>query len=79
MQGLFNTLIKHLDENKIILSTKQLESIGHLNIVKLVDSQLKIIDDHIEKNNELIELLEVCSIEDCSSEKNNKFIEAMED
>ena len=58
-------LIKYLEENKIILETEQFEAIRHLNMDKLIDSQLKIIDNRIEKNNKLIEAMEASSREDC--------------
>lgn len=72
------TLIKYLDENKIILGRQQIDAIRHLNIDKLFDSQRKIIDDRIEEIDNLIEVLESCSMEDCSCENHDKIIEAME-
>ncbi|KAG5411246.1 hypothetical protein IGI04_007565 [Brassica rapa subsp. trilocularis] len=65
VRGLEKNLIKYLEENKIILETEQFEAIRHLNMDKLIDSQLKIIDNRIEKNNKLIEAMEASSREDC--------------
>ena len=79
---MLETLIKCLDENKIVLPIQLLEGILHLNITKLLDYQIKILDGWIEKKNKLIEameaVIEASSMEECSCEKKNKLIEAME-
>ncbi|KAG2283003.1 hypothetical protein Bca4012_051681 [Brassica carinata] len=66
VRGLEKTLIEYLDENKIVLGSEHFEAIRHLNIDRLIESQLKIIDNYIEKNNKLIEAMKTCSGEDCS-------------
>ncbi|CAF2142255.1 unnamed protein product [Brassica napus] len=65
VRGLEKTLIEYLDENKIILDSQHFEAIRHLNIDRLIESQLKIIDNCIEENNKLIEAMKVCPGEDC--------------
>ena len=79
---MLETLIKCLDENKIVLPIQLREGILHLNITKLLDYQIKILDGWIEKKNKLIEaieaVIEASSMEECSCEKKNKLIEAME-
>ncbi|CAN6847431.1 unnamed protein product, partial [Brassica oleracea] len=78
VRGLLENLIKCLDENKIVLRLQVLEGIRHLNIKKLLDYQIKILDDCIENNNKLIEAIEACLRDECSCGKKTKLIEAME-
>ncbi|KAH0899075.1 hypothetical protein HID58_048643 [Brassica napus] len=78
VRDLLENLIKCLDENKIVLRLQVLEGIRHLNIKKLLDYQIKILDDCIETNNKLIEAIEACLRDECSCGKKNKLIEAME-
>ncbi|KAG2301795.1 hypothetical protein Bca4012_060144 [Brassica carinata] len=65
VRGLEKTLIEYLEERKLILHTFQREAIQHLNLDKLIDSQLKIIDYRIEANNKKIEALEASLSVDC--------------
>ncbi|KAG2301797.1 hypothetical protein Bca4012_060146 [Brassica carinata] len=65
VRGLEKNLIEYLEENKMILHNEQFEAIQHLNLDKLIESQMKIIDNHIEANNKLIEATKASSREDC--------------
>ncbi|CAN6847433.1 unnamed protein product, partial [Brassica oleracea] len=54
VRGLLETLIKCLDENKIVLRIQLLEGIRHLNIKKLLDYQIKILDDVLRQTISLL-------------------------
>ena len=66
---MLETLIKCLDENNIVLRIQLLEGIRHLNIKKLLDYQIKILDDVLRQTISLLKQFRLARWRDADVER----------